>query len=313
MSAHNTPFIEFDRAAWSKYRKDTPLTLSQKEIDELHGYENAVSLSEIEEVYLPLSRLLHMYVDAKQDLYNVTSKFLGHPEPNVPFVIGVSGSVAVGKSTTSRVLKALLSDWPSHPKVVIVSTDNFLYSTAELTERGLMERKGFPESYNVKALLQFMQDIKSGLPNLSVPVYSHELYDIIPDERIVVDKPDIIIVEGLNVLQVGAVSESGKVPRIYISDYFDFSIFVDADIELVKKWYIDRFQGLRELAKGDPKLFMHQFSHISKEEGLAIAEYFWHQINEVNFFENIEPFKQRATCILYKTQGHLISKILLRK
>ncbi len=309
---NNSPFIEFDRTSWSKYRKGTPLTLTQEELLELQSYENPISQSEIEDVYLPLSRLLHMYVDAKQELYKVTSNFLGHPEPNVPFVIGISGSVAVGKSTTSRVLQSLLSHWPSHPQVVIVSTDNFLYSTAELVERGLMEKKGFPESYNLKALLNFMQDVKSGKPALNVPVYSHEIYDIVPGKHVEVDQPDIIIVEGLNVLQVGATSE-GKVPRIYISDYFDFSIHVDADIELVKKWFIARFLKFRIKAKTDPSLFMHQFSDIPEDQAIGMAEYFWHHINEVNYFENIEPFKNRATCILNKAEDHLIDKIFLRK
>lgn len=313
MTPNHSPFIEFDRTSWSQFRKDTPLTLTQIELNNLKGHDNPVSLHEIEEVYLPLSRLLHMYVEAKQELYNVTSNFLGHPEPNVPFVIAISGSVAVGKSTTSRILQALLSNWPSHPKVEIVTTDNFLYPTKELLDRGLMERKGFPESYDLKALLRFIQEVKSGTGDLLVPVYSHEIYDIIPGKTIRIDCPDILIIEGLNVLQVGPPSDSGKVPRIYISDYFDFSIHVDANIDLVKKWFLARFLSFKENAKSNEELFMHQFSVMSDDEAVTMAEYFWHQINEVNFVENIEPFKQRAKCILHKTEGHVISKILLRK
>ena len=312
MANLNTPFIEFDRETWSKYRKDTPLTLSKKELIELQGYDSPVSISEVEEVYLPLSRLLRMYFDARQELTSVSSKFLGNPEPKVPFVIGISGSVAVGKSTTSRTLQSLLSHWPNNPKVVIVTTDNFLYSTKELVKRNLMEKKGFPESYDLKALLQFMRDVKSGESDLRVPVYSHEIYDILPGEEIIVDNPDVLIVEGLNVLQVGAPTE-GKIPRIYISDYFDFSIHVDADIKIIKKWFISRFLNFRKEAKDNPELFMNQFSKIPQNEAVEMAEYFWHKINEVNYYENIEPFKQRARCILHKSEDHAISKILLRK
>lgn len=312
MATSNSPFLEFDRVSWSKYRADMKLTLTQEDIRELEGQDNPISLSEVEEVYLPLARLLQMYVEARQTLFSVTSNFLGHPEPSVPFVIGISGSVAVGKSTTSRVLESLLTRWPSHPKVVIVSTDNFLNSSAELVKRGLMERKGFPESYNLKALLQFMQDVKSGKRGLKVPLYSHEIYDIVPNQQVVVDRPDILIVEGLNVLQVGASSE-GKVPRVYISDYFDFSIYVDADLKIVKKWFISRFLNFRIRAKDNPNLFMHQFSSMPEDDAIGMAEYFWHNINEVNYLENIEPFKQRAQCILFKTEDHAVSKIYLRK
>lgn len=312
MNNEYTPFIEFDRRAWSKYRQDTPLTLTEDDLSKLRGYNDPVSLTEVEEVYLPLSRLLNMYVEASQTLYDVSSKFLGHPEPSVPYIIGVSGSVAVGKSTTSRILQALLSRWPTHPKVTIVTTDGFLFSNEELIKRGLMEKKGFPESFNLRALLQFMHDVKSGKPGVQVPVYSHEIYDIVPDKYIAISNPDIIIVEGLNVLQVGP-SKEGKISSTFISDYFDFSIYVDADIDVVKQWYLDRFLNFREKAKNDSTLFMHQFAKMSDEQALELAAHYWHDINEANYFANVEPFKNRARCILQKSKHHSVQKILLRK
>lgn len=312
MTSNTSPFIEFNRQTWSEYRQDTPLTLTEQDVDKLRGTNDPVSLQEVAEIFLPMSRLLNMYVEARQELYNVTSNFLGHPEPSVPYIIGVSGSVAVGKSTASRVLQALLSRWPSHPKVVIVTTDGFLYSNAQLAEQQMMDKKGFPESFNLRALLEFLHDVKSGKPGVKIPAYSHEIYDIVPNKFITIDKPDIIIVEGLNVLQVGPRSE-GRVPRVYVSDFFDFSIYVDAQIDVIKQWYMTRFFNFRERAKNNPDLFMHQFSMMSDDDATQMASHFWHEINEANYHANIAPFKDRARCILHKASDHSIDKILLRK
>lgn len=307
-----SPFIEFSRDAWREYRQDTPLTLTEADLDKLRGYNDPVSLTEVEEIYLPLSRLLNMYVEAHQGLYAVTSEFLGHPEPSVPYIIGVSGSVAVGKSTTSRILQALLSRWPSHPNVALVTTDGFLYPNAELEQRGLMQRKGFPESFNIRALLDFLYDVKSGKENVKAPIYSHEIYDIVPDKFLSMNKPDVVIVEGLNVLQVGTAKE-GKIPSVFVSDFFDFSLYVDADINVVKKWFLDRFFNFKEAAKTNPDLFMHQFAMMPDDQAAQLANYFWHEINEANYIENIEPYKHRARCLLQKAQDHCVQTIRLRK
>jgi type I pantothenate kinase len=306
----HSPFTEFNRKTWGAFRRDTPLVITESETDKLQGFDNPISFKEVEEIYLPLSKLINMHVEAMQNLHNATSKFLDINEPKTPFILGVSGAVAVGKSTTSRILQALLSGWPTHKNVALISTDNFLFSNEELGKRNLMEKKGFPESYDLKALLKFVQDIKSGKSSIEIPVYSHEFYDILPNEKILVENPNILILEGLNVLQVAPVAE--KRPKIFISDYFDFSIYVDADIKVAKKWFLKRFLDFKEKAKDKPELFMHQFSEIPEEQAVTMAEYFWHSINELNYFENIEPFKQRAKCILFKDGNHSVSKIFLR-
>lgn len=307
-----TPFLSFDRKAWRKYRQDTPLTVTEQDLDALRGFNDPVSLQEVEEVYLPLCRLLNMYIEAGQSLYEVTSQFLGHPEPRVPYIIGVSGSVAVGKSTTSRVLQALLSRWPSHPKVVWVTTDGFLLTNEQLEQKGLMARKGFPESYDLRALIRCLTDIKSGEPSVRIPQYSHEIYNIIPDQYQVIEQPDIVILEGLNVLQVGAHSEQ-KFPNTFVSDFFDFSIYVDADIELIESWYMERFMQFRHAAANRPDLFMHRFAEMSEVEARKLAQYYWHDINAANYYENIQPYQYRARCILQKGVDHAVHNILLRK
>lgn len=308
----STPFVQFDRPSWREYRQDTPLTLTEQDLDRIRGFNDPVSLDEVREVYLPLSRLLNLYVEASLGLYDVTSQFLGHPEPRVPYIIGVSGSVAVGKSTTSRLLQALLSRWPSHPEVALITTDGFLMSTAELNARGLMGRKGFPESYHLRELLQCLQDIKSGKHNIQVPRYSHEVYDILPGEFNIIEQPDIVIVEGLNVLQVGP-RKKGQASSVYVSDFFDFSIYVDADIAMIEKWYMERFMDFRLKALDDPNLFMHQFSKMSDSEATKIAQYYWHEVNAANYHANIEPYRQRARCILQKAPDHSVQNIYLRK
>ncbi len=266
-------------------------------------------MQEVEEIYLPLSRLLSLYVTATQSLYQVSSAFLGNPEPKVPYIIGIAGSVAVGKSTTSRILQALLSRWPDHPKVSLVTTDGFLYPLAELEKRDLLSQKGFPESYDIQNLLAFLTAIKSGEGPVYAPVYSHHTYDILPDERIEVDWPDIVIVEGLNILQTGPIEEAG----VFVSDFFDFTIFVDAETSSVKQWFIERVLQFRETAFQDPSAYFHSISKMTEEETMKFSDRVWHEINERNLFENILPFRDRAQLILRKGPSHSVDKVLLRK
>ncbi len=308
----NSPYLEFPRATWREFRKDTPLTLSEEDLIQLKGQNEPVSLLEVEEIYLPLSRLLNLYVAATQDLYKVTTRFLGHPEPKVPYLIGLAGSVAVGKSTTSRILQALLAHWPNHPRVVLVTTDGFIYPNAVLEERGLMTRKGFPESYNLSLLVHFLTDLKAGKPNLKVPIYSHHHYDIVPDAFQIVGQPDIVIVEGLNVLQIPARNTS-KRAQWFVADFFDFTIYVDAPTLIIKQWYINRFLAFREKARLDSQAFFHQFSTWPEEQALAFAEKIWNEINALNLQENILPFKRRAHLILEKASNHSVERVLLRK
>lgn len=305
-----SPFLSFDRKAWHEYRQDTPLVLTETDVEMLHGQYEIVSLSEVIEIYLPLSRLLSMYISAAQDLYNVTAQFLGHPEPRVPYIIGISGSVAVGKSTTSRVLQALLSHWESHPRVEIITTDSFIYSNAELTKRQLMHRKGFPESYDLKRLITFLSELKAGKPELKVPTYSHQIYDITSHYQ-TINQPDIVILEGLNLLQVAANKLSQ--PQVFVSDYIDFSIYVDAKTEVIKQWYVDRFMQFRMQAKNNPELYLHQFAKMTELEASDYATQIWTQINELNLVENILPYKERAKLILYKGKNHAVENVFLRK
>lgn len=303
-----SPYLQFTRKEWCKFRHDTPLTLNESDLEKLQGVNEVVSLQEVEEIYLPLSRLLNLYVTATQSLYQVSSEFLGKPDPKVPYLIGVAGSVAVGKSTTSRVLQALLSCWPDHPKVSLVTTDGFLYPLAELQRRNLLSQKGFPESYDINRLLRFLTAIKSGEGPVYAPVYSHHVYDILPNEQIEVGRPDIVIVEGLNILQTGAV-EIGA----FVSDFFDFTIFVDAETTSIKQWFIDRVLQFRKTAFQDPTAYFHSISQMTIEEATKFSERVWQDVNERNLLENILPFKNRARLILYKSAGHSIEKVFLRK
>lgn len=310
MKTKYSPYLVFDRSTWREYRQDTPLPLSEEDLDALHGSYESVSLQEVIEVYLPLSRLLSMYVLAAQELYRVTAHFLGHPEPKVPYIIGISGSVAVGKSTTSRVLQALLSRWISHPHVEIITTDGFLFPNFVLEKKNIMHRKGFPESYDLKNLISFLTQLKAGKPHLKVPIYSHQIYDI-TNEYQKINQPDIVILEGLNLLQVA--NNTILQSQVFVSDYFDFSIYVDANTKLIKKWYLERFMQFRAQAKDIPELYLHRFSKMPDQEALEKAEEFWTKINELNLNENILPYKERARLILSKGESHAVEKVYLRK
>jgi type I pantothenate kinase len=299
-------FIEFNRAEWARLRDSTPLPLSEAQLRGLVGINERVSLDEVEDIYLPLSRLLNLYVGATQTLHDATATFIGS-STRVPYVIGVAGSVAVGKSTTSRILQALLARWPSHPKVDLITTDGFLLPQPLLQERSLMSRKGFPESYDVRRLLQFMADVKAGEPEVSAPVYSHLLYDIVADEFQVVRQPDIIIVEGLNVLQTG----SGRTG--FVSDFFDFSIYVDAHEADIEQWYVERFLTLRETVFQNPSSYFHRYAALTREEAKAMARTLWQTINLVNLRENVLPTRERAHLVLEKGRDHAIRRVKLRK
>ncbi len=307
-----SPYHRFSREEWAKLRADTPLTLNLEDLRRLQSLHEPISLEEVIAIYLPLSRLLALYVAATQGLFKATQRFLGAEDGKMPYIIGVAGSVAVGKSTTARVLKALLSRWPNTPKVELVTTDGFLKPRATLIRENLMDRKGFPESYDGSALIRFLSDVKAGERNVLAPVYSHLTYDIVPGEHIVIDRPDILIVEGLNVLLPNRLSRGDKeIP--FVSDFFDFSIFLDADDALLEKWYVARFMTLRETVFRDERSYFRQFADLSDEEAEATARSIWRRINLVNLHENILPTRPRASLLLTKGPSHRIEQVALRK
>jgi len=305
-------FVEFTRAEWARLRASTPLPLTEPQLRGLVGINEAISLDEVVDVYLPLSRLLNLYVGATQNLHRAAATFLGTDSPRVPFVIGVAGSVAVGKSTTARILKALLSRWPSHPQVDLVTTDGFLLPQAVLDARGIAHRKGFPESYDVRRLVRFMAEVKAGVPEVLAPVYSHLRYDIVPGEHHVVRQPDIVIVEGLNVLQAGG-GRAGRPMSMFVSDFFDFSIYVDAVEADIEQWYVERFHALRETVFQNVSSYFHRYAALTPEQAGETARDLWQSINLVNLRENILPTRERAHLILHKGRDHAVRRVWLRK
>jgi type I pantothenate kinase len=307
-----SPYRVFSREEWAARRENTPMTLTQSEIIHLQALNDKLSIKEVEEIYLPISRLLSLYVESAQELFQGMQKFLAVRDGKMPYIIGVAGSVAVGKSTTARVLQALLARWPHTPKVELVTTDGFLFPNAVLEKEKLMEKKGFPESYDLPSLLRFLHDVKAGQRKVKAPIYSHVSYDVIPGEGVEVDQPDILIVEGLNVLQTGRPPKDGKaIP--YVSDFFDFSVYIDAEEEVLEKWYVDRFRALRSTAFRDPLSYFHRYSQVTDEEAQKIARSIWSRINLQNLRENILPTRQRASLILRKSQDHSIQSVALRK
>lgn len=308
----HTPFVELDRVAWSRLREQTPLPLTAEELERVRGLGDYIDLDEVRDIYLPLSRLLNLHVAASAELHNATERFLGQLPDRTPYVIGIAGSVAVGKSTTARLMRLLLARWPEHPRVELVTTDGFLLPNAELERRGLMQRKGFPESYDRRALLRFVAQVKSGAPEVRAPVYSHLIYDIVPGEEIVVERPDILLVEGLNVLQPARPRPNG-VTELAVSDFFDFSIYVDAHEDAVRQWYVDRFLRLRETAFRDPSSYFRRFADLDHDAAVTRAEQLWDTINGPNLSQNIRPTRGRASVVLHKAADHSVQRIRLRK
>jgi type I pantothenate kinase len=307
-----SPYQVFPRAKWAQLRQDTPMTLTPDEVTRLRSVHDRLDMREVEEIYLTLSRLLSLYVAATQRLFRAQQKFLGTEDSKLPYIIGVAGSVAAGKSTTARVLQALLARWTNVPKVDLITTDGFLYPNAILEREGLMDKKGFPESYDLPALLRFLSDIKAGRRPVRAPIYSHLLYDVMPNQWVEIDRPDILIVEGLNVLQTGRPPRDGKaIP--YVSDFFDFSVYLDADENVLRGWYVDRFLTLRGTAFADPKSYFHRYSTLSDAEAVATATSIWNRINLVNLYESILPTRQRADLILTKGENHLVCEVALRR
>jgi type I pantothenate kinase len=307
-TAEISPFVVISRQDWAELGRTTEQPLTAEEIKQIQGLGDVLDMQEVADVYLPLSQLLNLYVSETQNLHERESRFLGERATRVPFIIGVAGSVAVGKSTVARLLKELLSRWEGTPKVALVTTDGFLYPNAELERRDLMSRKGFPESYDRKALLKFVSEIKSGVSKVSAPVYSHLAYDIVPGEKITIETPDVLIVEGLNVLQTPE-----KDQPLALSDFFDFKIYVDADPVDIRTWYLERFKKLRAGAFTNPKSFFHRYAEMEFEDALATAEGFWENINLPNLTENIAPTLSRATLVLQKGFDHAVKQVLLRK
>lgn len=313
-SAEFSAYLEFGREQWSRLRSNTPLTLSEADLASLRGVNDQVSMEDVTEIYLPLSRLLNLHFRSARGLSGVKDAFLGRLVGERPYVIGIAGSVAVGKSTFARILQALLARWPDHPSVALVTTDGFLYTLADLKDRNLLGRKGFPESYDRRSMLRFLADAKAGHPALKAPVYSHFAYDIVPDEWQVVDQPDILIFEGLNVLQPATIDPvSGIAPNVIVSDFFDFSLYVDAAHEHIETWYVERFLSLQRSVFQNPDSYFHHYRSLSSAEAADVARGIWRQINLVNLLENIEPTRERANVVLRKSADHSIEHLYLRE
>jgi type I pantothenate kinase len=303
-----SPFVEISRSDWATLGQAEETPLTAEEISQIRGLGDFLDLDGVRDVYLPLSHLLHLYVAEAQKLHTVTSEFLGERAKRTPYIIGVAGSVAVGKSTVSRLLRELLARWDGMPNVALITTDGFLYPNTELDSRGIMHRKGFPESYDRATLLQFVADVKSGVPEVSAPVYSHLFYDILPGEKATIKTPDVLIVEGLNVLQ-----QPGAGQAVALSDFFDFKIYVDAETSNIKEWFLNRFRKLRESAFTNPESYFHRYSQIPFEDALTRANEIWETINLPNLVDNILPTRSRATLVLKKGANHAVESVLLRK
>lgn len=316
-------YLDFGRDQWARLRAATPLTLSEEDLAELQGLNERVSIPEVEAVYLPLSRLLNLHVSATQTLHKATDTFLGSLPRPTPYVVGIGGSVAVGKSTFARILRALLARWPDHPRVALVTTDGFLLPNRELEARGLLAKKGFPESYDVRRLIEFMADVKAAEGAVHAPVYSHQSYDIVTGEFQVVDRPDIVIVEGLNVLQTGESARLQPEPvvrgrdasraRVFVSDFFDFSIYLDADERHIERWYVERFLALRETVFRDPRSYFHRYASLTDDQAVQTARDIWASINGVNLRDNISPTRERARLVLEKSHDHSVQRVRLRR
>jgi type I pantothenate kinase len=307
-----TPYVQFDRTQWATLRDSVPLPLKEAEITKLKGINEDLSLDEVVQIYLPLSRLLNFYISSNLRRQAVLEQFLGTDGQKIPYIIGIAGSVAVGKSTAARVLQALLSRWPEHRSVELITTDGFLYPNQILQQRGIMKKKGFPQSYDMHRLVNFVSEIKSGAKSVTAPVYSHLIYDIIPDHQKVINQPDILILEGLNVLQSG-MDYPHDPHHVFVSDFVDFSIYVDAPEELLKTWYINRFLKFRQGAFSDPDSYFHNYAQLPEAEAINIATQIWNEINGMNLKENILPTRERASLILTKSANHAIENIRLRK
>ncbi|AGB80622.1 Pantothenate kinase [Serratia rubidaea] len=307
-----TPYLQFDRTQWAALRDSVPLTLSEEEIVKLKGINEDLSLEEVAQIYLPLSRLLNFYISSNLRRQAVLEQFLGTDGQKIPYVIGIAGSVAVGKSTTARLLQALLSSWPEHRSVELVTTDGFLHPNKVLNERGLMKKKGFPQSYDMHSLVKFVSEVKSGAKRVTAPVYSHLIYDVVPDGNKVIEQPDILILEGLNVLQSG-MDYPHDPHHVFVSDFVDFSIYVDASAELLQTWYINRFLKFRQGAFSNPDSYFHNYAKLSESEAVKIATQLWNEINGLNLQQNILPTRERASLIMTKSANHAVEHVRLRK